>query len=126
MTPVEEHLLTAVAERDAAAIRSMFSDCTFVVISIVGSDDSEDDEVSTLRAEVSDFEALVAFTSETKASVFVQEMEELFEDDDEVEGMFVDGDALVELLTGGLGLLLNPEDESAVVIDPELAKLVAA
>jgi hypothetical protein len=56
----------------------------------------------------------------------VQEMEDLFEEDDEVEGMFVDGEALMDLLADGLGLLLNPEDESAAVIDPELAKLIAA
>jgi hypothetical protein len=126
MTPVEENLLEAVAQRDADGLRSMLAESTFVVISIISGDETDEDEISTLRAEVSDFEALVAFTSETKASVFVQEMEDLFEEDDEVEGMFVDGEALMDLLADGLGLLLNPEDESAAVIDPELAKLIAA
>ena len=126
MTPVEEQLLEAVADRDASALRSMLAEGTFVVISIISGDETDEDEISTLRAEVGDFEALVAFTSETKASVFVQEMEDLFEENDEVEGMFVDGDALVDLLADGLGLLLNPEDESAAVIDPELAKQIAA
>lgn len=126
MTPVEEHLLEAVDQRDAVAIRSMLKESSFVVISIVSGDQTDEDEISTLRAEVGDFEALVAFTSEDKASVFVQEMEDLFEEDDEVEGMFVDGDAMMDLLADGLGLLLNPEDESAAVIDPELAKLIAS
>lgn len=125
MTPVEEHLLEAVADRDADALRARLLERSFVVISIVNADVEEDDEISTLRAEVGDFEALVAFTTEAKASTFVQQMEDLFEDDDEVEGMFVDGEALIELLADGLGLLLNPEDEAAAVIDPALAKLVA-
>ncbi len=125
MTPVEEHLLEAVADRDADALRTRLLQRSFVVIRIINDDDAEDDGISTLRAEVGDFEALVAFTTETKASAFVQEMDDLFEDNDEVEGMFVEGEALIELLADGLGLLLNPEDESAVVIDPALAKLVA-
>ena len=125
MTPVEEHLLEAVADRDADALRTRLLQRSFVVIRIINDDDAEDDGISTLRAEVGDFEALVAFTNETKASAFVQEMDDLFEDNDEVEGMFVEGEALIELLADGLGLLLNPEDETAVVIDPALAKLVA-
>ena len=125
MTPVEHRLLEAVTERDAEAIRKKLLERTFVVISIISEDWEDDDEICTLRAEVADFEALVAFTSEARASVFVQEMEDLFEEDDEVEGMFVDGDKLIDLLGDGLGLLINPEDESAAVIDPELAKLVA-
>ncbi len=125
MTPVEEHLLEAVAGRDADELRSMLLKRSFVVINIASVDDDDEDEISTLRAEVGDFEALVVFTSEARASSFVEEMEELFDEDDQVEGLFVDGDALLDLLSDGLGLLLNPEDESAAVIDPELAKRVA-
>ncbi len=125
MTPVEHHLLEAVTDRDAAAIRSTLLERTFVVISIINGEPEDDDAISTLRAEVGDFEALVAFTSEARASVFVQDMEDLFDEDDQVEGMFVEGDALIDLLGDGLGLLLNPEDETAAVIDPDLAKLIA-
>lgn len=125
MTPVEKHLLDAVADRNADAVRSMLLERTFVVISITSSaGDKEQEQVSTLRAEVEDFEALVAFTSETRANDFVEEMEELFEEEDEVEGVCVDGDALLDSLSDGLGLLVNPEDESTAVIDPDLAKLV--
>jgi hypothetical protein len=126
MTPVEAHLLEAVAERDADAIRATLLQGTFVVISIIGPDSDEQDEISTLRAEVDDFEALVTFTSEQRASLFVKEMDDLFDEDDEVEGVFVAGEALLDLLADGLGLLINPEDETVVVIDPELAKIVAA
>ena len=126
MTPVEHRLLEAVTERDAKALRSKLLERTFVVISIIsGEPNDDDDEISTLRAEVGDFEALVAFTSEARASVFVEDMDDLFDEDDEVEGMFVEGNALIDLLGDGLGLLINPEDESAAVIDPDLAKLIA-
>jgi len=126
MTPIEKHLLEAVSDRNADALRSMLLERTFVVINITsGEDNVKEDEVSTLRAEVEDFEALVAFTTEARASVFVEEMEDIFEEEDEVEGMFVDGDALLDSLADGLGLLLNPEDESAAVIDPDLVKLLA-
>lgn len=127
MNSVEHRLLEAVTDRDAQAIRTKLLEQTFVVISIInGESENDDDEISTLRAEVGDFEALVAFTSEARAGVFVQDMDELFDEDDEVEGMFVEGDALIDLLGQGMGLLLNPEDESAAVIDPELAKQIAS
>ena len=108
MTPVEHRLLEAVTERDAKAVRTNLVERTFVVIKI------------------SNAEALVAFTSEARAGVFVEEMDDLFDEDDEVEGLFIEGDALIDQLGDGLGLLINPEDESAAVIDPELAKQIAS
>lgn len=126
MTSVEEHLASAICDRDADVVRSMLADRSLVVIGISCDSDEADEEPSTLRAEIDGFEALVAFTTQANASAFVKKMDDLFDEDDEVEGLWVDGEALFELLAEGLGLLLNPELDSAAIIDPELAKAIVS
>jgi len=125
MTSVEENFVAAISDRDADAVRSMLVERSLVVIGITSPDDDDDMEPATLRAEIDDYEALVAFTSESHASDFVETMDDLFDEADEVEGLFVDGEALLELLAEGIGLLLNPEAENAAVIDPQLARQIA-
>lgn len=112
-------LLAAIADRDAAKLRSLILASEFVLLSV--SEDEEDEEnVGALTAEIGDFEVLVAFTSEQNAGVFVREMGDLFEDEEGVDGVVVEGEALLEYLPEGFGLLLNPEVEDASVMDPAL------
>ena len=73
-------LLSAIAERDAAQIRSLILDGEFVLLSISEGEDDDEEDVGALTAEVGDFDVLVAFTSEKNAGVFVRETEDLFDD----------------------------------------------
>ena len=118
MSDADSKLIAAINERDASQVRSLILGREFVMINISGDDD--DDNVGALTAELGDFEVLVVFTSEQNAGVFVQEMGELFENEEEVDGVFVEGNAVLESLPEGFGVLLNPETESAIVIDPTL------
>ncbi len=120
MSDADTKLIAAINERDASQVRSLILGREFVMISISG-DDEDDDNVGALTAELGDFEVLVVFTSEQNAGVFVREMGELFENEEEVDGVFVEGNAVLEYLPEGFGMLLNPEIESAIVIDPTLA-----
>lgn len=116
-------LLDAISERDASRVRSLISEADFFVIS-VSDDDDENDEVAAMTAEIGEFEAVVAFTSEKAATVFVTEREDLFGDEEGIDGVLVEGTMLLEYLPEGFGLLLDPESETASVIDPSLASEV--
>jgi len=117
-------LFDAIAERDASQVRSLISESDFFVIS-VSDQDGEDDEVAAMTAEIGEFEALVAFTSEKAATTFVTEREDLFGDEEGVDGVLVEGTMLLEYLPEGFGLLLDPESEEASIIDPSLASEIA-
>ena len=120
MSDADAALIAAINERDASQLRSLMLAREFVMISISG-DEDDNDSVGALKAELGDFEVLVVFTSEQNAGVFVREMGELFENEEEVDGVVVEGDAVLEYLPEGFGMLLNPEIESASLIDPMLA-----
>ncbi|MFK8111111.1 MAG: hypothetical protein AB8B91_02865 [Rubripirellula sp.] len=110
----------AVTERDVDGLRGLILANEFVLISV--SDGTEDEEnMGALTAELGDFDVLVAFTTEANAGAFVGEMDELFEDNEEVEGVVVEGNSMLEYLPDGYGLLLDPETDSACVIEPGLA-----
>ncbi len=113
--------LSAIEERDSAALRGLILAGEFVLLSVSSDEDDDEESVGALTAEIGDFEVIVAFTTEENAGAFVREMGELFEDEEGVDGVVVEGDALLEYLPEGFGLLLNPEIEDAAVIDPALA-----
>ncbi|TWU35955.1 SseB family protein [Novipirellula artificiosorum] len=109
----------AINDRDASTIRSLLLQLQFVLINI--EDDEDDDEsMGALTAEIEGEEVLVAFTSEENAGIFVEEMGDMFTDEDEVQGFVVDGETLLEYLPEDFGLLLNPETEQRNIIDTEL------
>lgn len=118
--------LDAIADRDATAIRQAMTGAEFVLISM--SDGSEEDEEGSgaLTAEIDGEDALVVFTTEALAGQFVKEQEDLFEDSEEVEGLVVEGEALLEYLPEGFGMLIDPEVEESAMIEPELAAKVVS
>ena len=120
MSDADATLIAAINDRDARQVRSLMLAREFVMISMSG-DDDDDESVGALTAELGDFDVLVVFTSEQNAGVFVREMSDLFENGEDVDGVFVEGDAVLQYLPEGFGMLLNPEIESASLIDPTLA-----
>ena len=121
MTDADATLIAAINDRDADQLRSLILAREFVMISVSGNEDDDDNSVGALTAELGDFEVLVVFTSEQNAGVFVREMSDLFENEEEVDGVVVDGDAVLEYLPEGYGILLDPEIEDVSLIDPTLA-----
>ena len=118
----DKDLNAAIDQRDAGLVRQQVLAREFILINILDEEEEEDDEqMGALTAAIDDFEALVAFTSEENAGNFVQSQGEMFQDDDEVQGFLVEGDALLEYLPESFGLLINPETDEAKVIDPAFA-----
>lgn len=124
--PVDPALSAAIEDRDAPKLRQLILNGEFILINIQSEEDDEEDAMGALTAEIDDLPVLVAFTSERHAGAFVGAMGDLFEDSDEVQGFVVEGDALLEYLPDDYGLLVNPETESALVIDATLAAEVNA
>ena len=118
--------LDAITDRDAAAIRQEMTGAEFVLISMSDGEDDDDEGSGALTAEIDGHDALVVFTSESLAGDFVQGQEDLFEDSEEVEGLVVDGEALLDYLPEGFGMLIDPEVDEAAMIDPALAAQVVA
>lgn len=108
----------AVSERDFNQLRALLLGGEFVLLSTSRSEQNEDDNLGAVTAEIGDIEVLVVFTSEQTAGHFVQESGDLFEEDEDVDGIVVDGDALLDYLPEGYGILLDPESDEVLVIEP--------
>jgi hypothetical protein len=84
-----------------------------------------DDDFGAMVLEVDDFPALAAFTSEECAGNFAAANLDLCGDDGTVPGFVVDGQALLEYLPAGYGLILNPEtDNECHVLPPNLTEQI--
>ncbi|KAA5539285.1 hypothetical protein FYK55_24535 [Roseiconus nitratireducens] len=120
---LESKLADALEQRDAVLVRQLMAEAEFVLLSLPDEDDDED-AANVLSADIDDMEVLVAFTNEKAAEAFVQSMDEMYDEDDEIEGYVLQGDALLDYMPPDHGLLLNPESDDALIIDLDLITLV--
>lgn len=104
---LESKLADALEQRDAVLVRQLMAEAEFVLLSLPDEDDDED-AANVLSADIDDMEVLVAFTNEKAAEAFVQSMDEMYDEDDEIEGYVLQGDALLDYMPPDHGLLLNP------------------
>jgi hypothetical protein len=126
MSDTNANLHDAITEGNVPELHTKILASEFVLLSTSQSEDSEDENIGALTAEIEDFEVLVAFTSEENAGNFVQEMGELFAEDESVDGILVEGAAMLEYLPEGYGLLLDPELENASIMDPRMTADILA
>ena len=126
MSDTNANLHDAITEGNVPELHTKILASEFVLLSTSQSEDSEDENIGALTAEIEDFEVLVAFTSEENAKNFVQEMGELFAEDESVDGILVEGAAMLEYLPEGYGLLLDPELENASIMDPRMTADILA
>jgi hypothetical protein len=110
----------AVSERDTSQLRSLLIGGEFVLLSTTRNEQDDDGNIGAITAEIGDIDVLVVFTSEQSAGHFVHESGDLFEEDEEVDGIVVEGDALLDYLPDGFGILLDPESDGALVIEPAI------
>ena len=81
----------AILERDAKRISELILAAEFVLLNTVVGEDEDDSNVGAMTAEIEDMEVLVVFSEENSAGEFVRENGDLFEEDEEVEGVVVEG-----------------------------------
>lgn len=124
MSNHNQELQAAITEGDGAKIHSILVASNFILLSasMVGEDHAED--VGALTAEMGNMQVLVAFTDELTAKAFVDKMADFFEEDELVEGIAVEGAAMLDCIPEGHGILLDAELETNILIPPDLASKV--
>ena len=127
--PLENQLADAIQERDAVLVRRLMEQAEFVLLTVNSDEtdeaaDDDEDGPHVMSKEVDGMELVVAFTNDQAAGDFVHSASDLYQDDEDVQGYVLDGDALLQYMPPEYGLLLNPESDPSMIIDGELLGLV--
>ena len=121
---LESKLAEAVDQRDALLVRQLIDGAEFVLLTLPDEESDDEEGANVFSTDVDGMELLVAFTNEHAAGDFVNSMEEMFEEGEEIEGYVLDGDALLQYMPPEYGLFLNPESDESLIIDLDLVELV--
>ena len=115
-------LAEAMSEGDKQAIDRWIRNEQFTLVALAEDADSEEEgALSALVVETEDFPAVVAFMSSEDAQRFVDSIADQIEG--ETVNLFeVDGDALLQPMSEDFGLLINPESDDAIMIEPSLLR----
>ena len=115
-----DDLVDAIEAEDKTAILDWIRGEQFTLVSL----SNDEESLSAMILETEEFPALVAFLSSEHAEQFVDSIS------DEIEGEEVDlfevaGEDLLVPLSSEFGLLINPESDDAVMIEPKLLQVDA-
>ena len=115
-----DDLVEAIEAEDKTAILDWIRGEQFTLVSL----SNDEESLSAMILETEEFPALVAFLSSEHAEQFVDSIS------DEIEGEEVDlfevaGEDLLAPLSSEFGLLINPESDDAVMIEPKLLQVDA-
>lgn len=124
---LENQLADAIQERDAVLVRRLMEQAEFVLLTVNSDETGEDEDEDgphVMSKEVDGMELVVAFTNDQAAGDFVHSASDLYQNDEDVQGYVLDGDALLQYMPPEYGLLLNPESDPSMIIDGELLGLV--
>lgn len=111
-------LIEAMEKEDREAIDRWIRSETFTLVALAA-EEGEEDALAALVVETEAFPAVVAFMDTESASQFVDSISDQIEGDS-VDLFEVDGDALLRPMSEEFGLIINPESEEAIMIDPDL------
>lgn len=108
-------LVEAIEAEDKEAIMTWIRGEQFTLVSL----SNDEDSLSAMILETEEFPALVAFMSSEHAEEFVDSIADQIEGE-EVDLFEVSGEDLLTPLAKEFGLLINPESDDAVMIEPAL------
>ena len=111
-------LVAAIEAEDKAAILDWIRNEHFTLVSL----SNDEESLSAMILETEEFPALVAFLSSEHAEQFVDSISDQIEGE-EVDLFEVAGEDLLAPLSAEFGLLINPESDDAVMIEPTLLQL---
>lgn len=98
----------AMDRQDPGSVTRQLIEHQFLLIHLADGSDTEE-ILGALTAEFEGDDYLVAFSSQTEASRFVEQRSDLFDEDSEVGGFWVDGQTMLDYLDDELGVLINPD-----------------
>ena len=113
-----DSLVEAIEAEDKEAIMTWIRGEQFTLVSL----SNDEDSLSAMILETEEFPALVAFMSSEHAEEFVDSIADQIEGE-EVDLFEVSGEDLLTPLAKEFGLLINPESDDAVMIEPALLQL---
>ena len=113
-------LVSAIEAEDKTAILDWIRGEQFTLVSL----SNDEESLSAMILETDEFPALVAFLSSEHAEQFVDSISDQIEGE-EVDLFEVAGEDLLEPLSSEFGLLINPESDDAVMIEPQLLQVDA-
>jgi len=113
-----DSLVEAVEAEDKEAIMTWIRGEQFTLVSL----SNDEDSLSAMILETEEFPALVAFMSSEHAEEFVDSIADQIEGE-EVDLFEVSGEDLLTPLAKEFGLLINPESDDAVMIEPALLQM---
>ena len=108
-------LVDAIETEDKDAIMAWIRGEKFTLVSL----SNDEESLSAMILETEEFPALVAFLSSDHAEQFVDSIADQIEGE-EVDLFEVSGEDLLTPLAEEFGLLINPESDDAVMIEPAL------
>ena len=111
-------LVAAIEAQDKTAILDWIRNEHFTLVSL----SNDEESLSAMILETEEFPALVAFLSSEHAEQFVDSISDQIEGE-EVDLFEVAGEDLLAPLSAEFGLLINPESDDAVMIEPTLLQL---
>ncbi len=111
-------LVEAIEAEDKEAIMTWIRGEQFTLVSL----SNDEDSLSAMILETEEFPALVAFMSSEHAEEFVDSIADQIEGE-EVDLFEVSGEDLLTPLAKEFGLLINPESDDAVMIEPALLQM---
>ena len=111
-------LVAAIEAEDKSAILDWIRGEHFTLVSL----SNDEESLAAMILETEEFPALVAFLSSEHAEQFVDSISDQIEDE-EVDLFEVAGEDLLVPLSSEFGLLINPESDDAVMIEPALLQL---
>ena len=113
-----DSLVEAIEAEDKDAIMTWIRGEQFTLVSL----SNDEDSLSAMILETEEFPALVAFMSSDHAEEFVDSIADQIEGE-EVDLFEVSGEDLLTPLAKEFGLLINPESDDAVMIEPALLQM---
>ncbi len=113
-------LVAAIEAGDKTAILDWIRAEEFTLVSL----SNDEESLSAMILETEEFPALVAFLSSEHAEQFVDSISDQIEGE-EVDLFEVAGEDLLAPLSSEFGLLINPESDDAVMIEPKLLQVDA-
>ena len=122
----ESQLADAIDQRDPLVIRQLIEQGEFVLLTAkaAAEADSEDDIDNIFCVNVDDMDLMVTFTNDEAVKDFVMEMQDMYEDSEDIEGYVLEGPSLLAYTPPEMGILINPESDRNMAIDAELFALV--
>lgn len=115
-------LAEAMSGGDKQAIDRWIRNEQFTLVALAEDAESEEEgALSALVVETEEFPAVVAFMSSEDAQRFVDSIADQIEGES-VNLFEVDGDALLQPMSEDFGLLINPESDDAIMIEPRLLR----